>query len=499
MGRKRIYESGLYNQYEELIQKSEKQEKLLKENNKLISELNKTIKSLNELVSALQQTIEQKDQEILRLKSKNNRDSSNSSKPSGTNGYKKVIVNRREKSDKPKGGQKGHKAHSLTNKLTKFIESGDIEEEIIEVNKNENNKNKRYIEKVIIDIKITKTLKRYRYYPDEKGKYNIPKYHNQKVKYGNNLKAICVDLMNHLYNSTDGVSKFIEDITNEGITISKGTLILWNNELSGELSSEVSKIENALEDSYYVNHDESQIKIGGEGYNILCACNKTHTRLWVHKHKSQEALKEIGFLPDYQGIIVKDGTDLYNPFGIKLSQCISHILRYLVPYYNEIKHKAPEKMKEFLSKCNTLRNNYIKQKIESFSSDEYQNLIQEYDSIIDEWEQELRTDVDNYLFDDELCLWTRMKYDNTGKSKDKKGDRHEILYFLKDFKVPATNNDAESAQRPVKIKQKIGKFRSLEGAENYASIKSCISTYKKNKINVLEALILAFENNPIII
>ncbi len=91
MGRKRIYESGLYNQYEELLKKSEKQEKLIKENNKLISELNKTIQSLNKLVSTLQETLEKKDQEILRLKSKNNGDSSNSSKPSGTNGYKKLL------------------------------------------------------------------------------------------------------------------------------------------------------------------------------------------------------------------------------------------------------------------------------------------------------------------------------------------------------------------------------------------------------------------------
>lgn len=60
-----------------------------------------------------------------------------------------------------------------------------------------------------------------------------------------------------------------------------------------------------------------------------------------HKHKSQEALKEIGFLPKYHGIIVKDGTELYNSFGIGLSQCLSHILRYLKPYYTDIKHNAP--------------------------------------------------------------------------------------------------------------------------------------------------------------
>ena len=36
------------------------------------------------------------------------KDSSNSSKPSSTNGFKKVITNRREKSNKKQGGQTGH-------------------------------------------------------------------------------------------------------------------------------------------------------------------------------------------------------------------------------------------------------------------------------------------------------------------------------------------------------------------------------------------------------
>ena len=125
--------------------------------------------------------------------------------------------------------------------------------------------------------------------------------------------------------------------------MSKGTLFNWNNELSTILSSQLNNIEEKLLDSYYINHDESQIKINGDGNNILCACNKKYTRLWVHKHKSQEALKEIGFLPRYHGVIVKDGTELYNLFGIMLAQCLSHILRYLKPYYTDIKHISPKK------------------------------------------------------------------------------------------------------------------------------------------------------------
>lgn len=491
--------NDFYTQYEELTVKFEAQEKLLKENNELVKSLNKIIESLNKTIEKQNKTIEEQAKEILRLKSNNNKDSSNSSKPSSTDGFKKVITNRREKSNKNKGAQKFHKPHSLNNKLEQFINSGNVEETIIEINKNNKNKNKRYVEKIVIDFKITKTVTRYRYYPNEDGKYNIPKCHNQNIQYGNTTKAICIDLMNNLSNSTDGVTRFIEDITNGGMTISKGTLCLWTNEIVDKLTPEIQNIETKLLEAYYLNHDESQIKINGDGYNILCACNKYYTRLWVHKHKSQEALREINFLPKFKGVIVKDGTELYNPFGLFLSQCLSHIQRYLKGIYENNNHIFPRKMKEFLTKCNTIRNDLISKGITRFSDNEYLSLIDEYDAIIHNWEQELRNDTNNYLLDDETNLWSRMKYDNKKMNKKIRGDRDEILYFLKDFTVPSTNNQAERDQRNAKTKQKIGKWRSIEGAQNYAIIRSCINTYKKNDINVLDALISSFNNNTIII
>lgn len=201
--------NDFYTQYEELTIKFEKQENLLKETNKLVKSLNKTIETLNNTIDKLKKENEELKKEILRLRTNNNKDSSNSSKPSSTNGFKKVITNRREKSYKKKGAQKFHKPPSLNNKLQQFINSGNVEETIVEINKNDKNKNKRYIEKIVIDLKITKTVTRYRYYPNESGKYNIPKCHNQNIQYGNTTKAICIDLMNNLYNSTDGTTRFM--------------------------------------------------------------------------------------------------------------------------------------------------------------------------------------------------------------------------------------------------------------------------------------------------
>jgi len=56
--------------------------------------------------------IAEKDKEILRLKTQLEKDSSNSSKPSSGNGFKKVP-NNREKSEKKQGGQYGHKGFRL--------------------------------------------------------------------------------------------------------------------------------------------------------------------------------------------------------------------------------------------------------------------------------------------------------------------------------------------------------------------------------------------------
>ena len=62
--------------------------------------------------------------------------------------------------------------------------------------------------------------------------------------------------------------------------------------------------------------------------------------------------------------------------------------------------------------------------------------------------------------------------------------------------MPFSNKWVESDLRSIKIKQKTGKLRSIEGANIYAVIKSCLSTYSKNGINLYEALQLIFTNNP---
>ena len=77
--------------------------------------------------------------------------------------------------------------------------------------------------------------------------------------------------------------------------------------------------------------------------------------------------------------------------------------------------------------------------------------------------------------------------------------RSSVLAFLKEPEAPFTNNQAERDVRMAKVKQKVsGCFRSWEGAELFATIRSYISTCIKQKQGVFKALQKAIQNEPIL-
>ena len=69
------------------------------------------------------------------------------------------------------------------------------------------------------------------------------------------------------------------------------------------------------------------------------------------------------------------------------------------------------------------------------------------------------------------------------------GRKPDVLRFLSDPAVPFTNNLAERDGRMMKLRQKIsGGFRSGEGAEDFAVIRSLLSTARKQGWDILRAL-----------
>jgi transposase len=73
--------------------------------------------------------------------------------------------------------------------------------------------------------------------------------------------------------------------------------------------------------------------------------------------------------------------------------------------------------------------------------------------------------------------------------------KEATLRFLADFTVPFTNNLAEQDLRMMKVKTKIsGGFRTPQGADDFARLRSVISSARKQGFNISKALALAPEH-----
>lgn len=100
-----------------------------KEYKQTIFELKAENKELKNTIDKLEKENKELKGEILRLHTNNKKDSSNSSKPSSTNGFKKVITNRRELSQNKPGKPKGELSTNLSQeKYEKFCNFGDVEQ-----------------------------------------------------------------------------------------------------------------------------------------------------------------------------------------------------------------------------------------------------------------------------------------------------------------------------------------------------------------------------------
>lgn len=462
---------------------------------KLIKNLTSTISTLNDTINSMNTTADRKDEEIKklileieRLKNNNNKNSSNSGKPSSKDGFKKIIHNSRPETTKKQGGQPGHNG-STTNvsKIEQLIKTGAVTHSVINVNKTNENQDKPYITRYIQDVEITCFVKEYRYYPNDLGKYNIPKEQSNIVTYGNELKAIAMLLVHRVPASMDQSVDFLKAITKDAFDLTKSTLVNWSNSLAGKLEPFTEEILQGLYNANYVHTDESPININGKNHQLHNYSNDTYTLQYVHESKSKEAMEELGFLTNYVGTLIHDHNRVQYNFGTKHAECNAHILRYLKGVEDFTNHVWSKDMTKLLQEILHQKNLLIAEGIDCFDVNSLVMYVKRYDEILNQSNKQYQSDYDtNPYKDEERRLMTRL---------EEYKDNH--LLFMYDFKIPFSNNRAEADIRPAKRKLNIGIFRSEVGAKYYLQIRSFISTFLKNNKNVFEGIMDAFDDRVI--
>lgn len=462
-----IYSEKQYKQLEEQLKRLKKENELKDKENKLLKQQNKhqaeVIHDLDKYNYRGQ--CESMKLEIKELKKKVNvleellglaqisasKDSSNSLKPSSTNGYKSVKQNNREKSERKPGQEKGHKKSSPT------VSSNP--DEVVHVNKvaicscGHETVEKEEIARDLICIEIIVHTTQYvgkktecpcchkTYMP------KFPKGIDNPVNYDENLKSLMVYLNTYCSVPNKKVSEIISYLTHNKVNIAQSTVLNNLKSFSKKSKNVLAYLKKNILKSPVINEDETPIKVSGKIMSSIGVFTDKISYVQAFENRKYESFVEMGILDRYIGTVGHDHNKIHKAFlGYKDAECNFHILRYCKAQY-EI-HKW-ESIHEFMNYLLSLRDKVDAYKLEGkecFSSEEYENSKAEYLKLLDAWDEEYKTNFNpnkKKYFDEVRCLKTRLR-ENV--------DDH--LRFLTDFRIDFTNNLAERRIKATKEKTK---------------------------------------------
>ena len=430
------------------------------------------------------------------LKNSLNKNSSNSLKPSSTDGFKHVVQNNREKTNKKPGRPKGYVAPP-----PKYINNPD--EIIVVSNNNDTNLttcscgghivNKGTVRRQVIGVKIIPTTKEYVGNTEQCdccGKEYSPSFPegvNNPINYDNSIKSLLVYL--NTYNNVPerGITNFISFMTNNVIDISPATVINTIKEFSKKSKDILKDIKEEILLSPVINNDETPIRVNGEEKSVLGVFTEELTLLEAHENRKEEAFLAMNILNVYTGTSVHDHNKMHLKFLLSdQAECNFHPLRYAA---EQLEIHGLTAIKEWIDVLIGAKEKVEKAKeknLNSLSEKEIAEIRDKYLSALDKWDKE----------HDEKSAGKNLDYYK--ESRRLKNRLREFvddhLRFLSDFRIPFTNNLAERGLRPIKTKQKIGNFRSLTGAQNYCNARSIIDTSIKQNLNVGETISNIFNN-----
>jgi len=467
----------------------------------LINSLNSEHKKIVEHQTARITELEEK---VKLLEEKLNKNSLNSSKPPSTDNdaIKKLRTkSSRIKSGKKAGGQKGHTGATLS-----MVENPDFTE-IHKVEKCTNcNKNLEdedadsYEIRQVFDIPPVKIIvaehraeiKICSCGCTNKGKF--PEDAPNPVQYGNRVTGLAIYLHDYQLIPYGRSCELLSDIC--GCEISPATLIKAENICFEKLEGFETEIKNLLYESPVVHFDETGCRINGLRYWLHVACTEKLTYYLPHPKRGSEAMDDMGILPGFKGTAVHDFWKSYFKYDCKHSLCNVHTTRELTGILENYDQQWTNEMKALMFEIKD-QVDETRKTSDKLESDIISDFEERYDEIT---KIGLKENPLPLIPQDQPKKRGRKKQSNAKNLLDRfinfKGD---ILRFMYDFNVPFDNNQAERDVRMMKVQQKIsGTFRSAHGADVFSRIRGFISTVKKNKLSVIEAIQDALSRKPFI-
>ena len=520
------YKRSLHNQLTEQIEKTEKLEK----ENKILrvenSQLRKEVKKLETKIEKLEETMAEKisrcveeavkqatvplleelnkaHTEISRLKAIINKDSTNSSNPPSTNRFK-AIPNSREKSGKPQGGHEGHRL-KLPENIDELEERGIVERRLVDYTGGEG----EYVSKFTIDLEMKVVITEHRFVEGE-----VPDALNNEVSYGDNVKAQIVLLMNEGIVPHKRLSGIISGMTNNVVNLSTGTMnkfqasfadrltetgeleAIKTDLLNGEVMNTDDTSMRVLERIVYPEDEKSDNQVNYERAEkksfratVRTHSNEKSTLYTVNPKKDKKGVERDNILPQYQGILSHDHEAKFFNYGKDNASCGGHLSRELKGLADSYNCPWALDMRRFILGVNDYKNKELAMGRTACEPEKLSSFMAEYDQIVGRGREKLSQMKDGEWGRDEFnAMLNRLE-----------NYKNSYTLFIRNYKVPFTNNLAERDLRNEKTKEKVsGLFRSWKGIEDHSKTHSFISTLKKRGMDLLCSIKQVLKSEPVL-
>lgn len=436
---------------------------------------------------------------IKELERRLNMDSHNSSKPPSSdspfNSSKSTEPSpsiTKIKKLKKRGGQKGHKGKTL-----KLSAHPDKIEQLIPTSCTQCGKSLKHLptkdstwKRQVWDIpEIKLHITEYQSLSKEcpcckkKSYGTFPSHVTSRLQFGSSLIAFCsylsaVQMMPH-----ERIGELSGDLF--GHPLSVGAIDTMLSKTHHALKGVEEEIKEHLQKEELLCADETGIEVGNTLRWLHTLSSKYATLYTAHTKRGKEGMDESAVLPSFKGILMHDHWGAYKQYtNATHAYCNAHILRELTGVIENEKLQWAKDAKVCLRAMH--------EAVKRAKEDGKESLSQpQINKFIKAWRETTKAALSYYASPPKSS-------GKRGRAKQSKSknllDRlisyeSETLRFLKEFRVPFTNNLAERDLRMTKVKLKIsGCFMSEFGAKRFARIRGYISTLKKSGESVLAIL-----------
>jgi transposase len=317
---------------------------------------------------------------------------------------------------------------------------------------------------------------------------SFPGHVRGPISYGPGVKARVAYLLARQHIPVARVAEAMRDLF--GLSISTGAVDAIYADAARRLKGFLAALVVLLRSLPVLHADETTDRIGTKTCWMHVVSTSTYTLIHASVTRGWDAVKEVGVLIGYRGVVVHDRLAMYWKLKAKHQICAAHLLRDLASVATVASQTAwAEGLARLLVEINVACDTARDQGRKALGVTVKQAFNARFDALVaaalaanPEPVGRKRNPLERDSYNLAVAFSTHKK---------------SILRYMHDLRVGMTNNQGERDLRPVKLHRKISScFKSQAGAERFAAVRSYLSTTRKNDIPAIEALTRLFNNDP---